>query len=59
LSSDLILIVITFASLAALTITTIYIDGISSADHLALAEVVNNPHQQEENKDAVTIQDDG
>jgi hypothetical protein len=58
LSSDLILIVITFASLAALTITTIYIDGISSADHLALAEVVNNPHQQEENKDAVTIQDD-
>ena len=58
MSSDLILIVITFASLAALTITTIYIDGISSADHLALAEVVNNPHQQEENKDAVTIQDD-
>jgi hypothetical protein len=58
LSSDLILIVITFASLAALTITIIYIDGISSADHLALAEVVNNPHQQEENKDAVTIQDD-
>lgn len=44
--------------MAALTITTIYIDGISSADHLALAEVVNNPHQQEENKDAVTIQDD-
>jgi hypothetical protein len=58
LSSDLILIVITFASLAALTITTIYIDGISSADHLALAKVVNNPHQQEESKDAVTIQDD-
>lgn len=58
MSSDLILIVITFASLAALTITTIYIDGISSADHLALDEVVNNPHQQEENKDAVTIQDD-
>jgi hypothetical protein len=44
--------------LAALTITTIYMDGISSVDHLALAKVVNNPHQQEENKDAVTIQDD-
>ena len=44
--------------MAALTVTTIYMDGISSVDHLALAKVVNNPHQQEENKDAVTIQDD-
>ena len=58
MSRDLILTVITFASLAALTLTTIYIGGISSADHLALAEVVNNPQQQEENKDTVTIQDD-
>jgi hypothetical protein len=59
LSRDLILTVITFASMAVLTLTTIYIGGISFADHLALAEVVNNPQQQqEENKDTVTIQDD-
>jgi hypothetical protein len=51
LSRDLILTVITFASLAALTLTTIYVGGISSADHLALAQVVNNPQQQEENDD--------
>ncbi|HEX2067449.1 MAG TPA: hypothetical protein VHF08_01990 [Nitrososphaeraceae archaeon] len=56
LSRDLILI--TFASIAVLTLTTIYIGGISFADHLALAEVVNNPQQQqqEENKYTVTIQ---
>ena len=60
LSRDLILTVITFASMAVLTLTTIYIGGISFADHLALSEVVNNPQQQqqEENKDTVTIQDD-
>jgi hypothetical protein len=58
LSRDLILTVITFASLAALTLTTIYVGGISSADHLPLAQVVNNPQQHEENKDTVTIQDD-
>jgi hypothetical protein len=59
LSRDLILTVITFASMAVLTLTTIYIGGTSFADHLALAEVVNNPQQQqEENKYTVTIQDD-
>lgn len=58
MSRDLILTVITFASLAALTLTTIYVGGISSADHLPLAQVVNNPQQHEENKDTVTIQDD-
>ena len=44
LSRDLILTVITFASMAVLTLTTIYIGGISFADHLALAEVVIIPN---------------